>query len=505
MAREKFISNNDEVKSNTKMADRRKAIEKIYGGSDEGIRRLYNKASGSNVGNRFNEKTIKQIIDQVGTESINKKTIYDLSNFAYATDSTFAGIIDYLSNMFTWRYYYFPVQTRDTAKESEYKEIYNLMTEIVDGLSLEVTMPTLIAKLLREGSVYLYAVRNRPSKTISTVVLNSAYCKPIMMSQYGTGIFQFDLKYFDDLGFRGEELEEVLEYFPEELVGSYREYKQGGPQKIVLDGRSSTYLSTNEYGFPSHLSSLKSIFDYNQYRTNEVERNTAQLDKIITHKIPAYENRLLFELPEVQSLHKSMSKSIANNSKVRLMTTFGEVEIHDMQEASKVSNETLEKAQEAIYRTSGLNSSLFMGKTKESLDISLTKDQSTIWKYVQQLMNFYNLTINNLYNFRGYQIELTMLPATHYNQKEMMETYRRNGEYGIGRLEAIVASGTKQRHINHKSKLEEFLELDKVLKPLASSHTQSGKQQVTEEEVDTTSNTPVDDVVKDEPEKADDE
>lgn len=87
-------------------------------------------------------------------------------------------------------------------------------------------------------------------------------------------------------------------------------------------------------------------------------------------------------------------------------------------------------------------------------------------------MNFYNLTINNLYNFRGYQIELTMLPITHYNLKEMMENHRRNGEYGIGRLEAIVASGTKQRHIAHKSKLEKFLKLDDVLTPLASAHTQ---------------------------------
>ena len=68
-----------------------------------------------------------------------------------------------------------------------------------------------------------------------------------------------------------------------------------------------------------------------------------------------------------------------------------------------------------------------------------------------------------------------MLPITHYNLKEMMEIHRRNGEYGIGRLEAVVASGTKQKHVMHKSKLEDFLGLDEILKPLSSSHTQSGK------------------------------
>ena len=55
-----------------------------------------------------------------------------------------------------------------------------------------------------------------------------------------------------------------------------------------------------------------------------------------------------------------------------------------------------------------------------------------------------------------------------------MEIHRRNAEYGIGRLEAVVASGTKQKHISYKSKLEEFLKLSDILKPLASSHTQSG-------------------------------
>lgn len=70
-----------------------------------------------------------------------------------------------------------------------------------------------------------------------------------------------------------------------------------------------------------------------------------------------------------------------------------------------------------------------------------------------------------------------MLPITHYNLRDTMELYRRNAEYGIGRLESVVASGTKQKHIGPKSRLEEHLKLDEVLKPLASSHTQSQKEE----------------------------
>ena len=483
------------------MADRRKQIEEIYGGTDEGLRRLLGQASGSNMGQLFTEESLNRIIDQVGLEDIDRDDIANISNFAYSTDPNYAGIINYYADMFLWRYYYFPVQVRDSANESEYPEIYELMTEIVDGLAIEVTFPMILSKLEKEGVVYLYTQRNTPSKTISTIILNPKYCKPIMMSQYGTGIFQFDTQYFDDLGFRGEALDMILEFFPDELTSAYRDYKNGsGEREVLLDGRFSTFIQLNENSFPNKLSVLRSLFDYRKYRENEVERSSAQLDRVITHKIPSHDGVLLFELPEVKSLHRSMSKIITSNNtnkRTRLMTTFGDVTVHPMQPESSVQNQNLEKGHETVFRTAGINNSLFTGATKESLEISLTRDQSYVWRYIQQLINFYNLTINNLYNFRGYQIELTMLPITHYNAESVMEMYRRNAEYGIGRIESVVASGTKQKHIGSKSKLEEFLKLDEVLKPLKSSHTRSGNEpdptEGPEDDSDETGNDQVDD------------
>lgn len=469
------------------MADRRKQIDKLYDGSDDSLRRIFDKSYGAPVGNKYNEDYLIRLMRGVGTESLNREELNRISQYAYATDPVFASIIDYFSNMYLWRYYYVPVQMRKNAEENDYADIYKLMSEIVDGMSIETIFPMILSRLLTEGEVYLYTVRNRPSKTVSTLILNNEYCRPIMKSQYGTGIFQFSLKYFDDLVLYGSELEEVLTLFPQELVDAYKLYKDPNTKPnysydwITLDGRYSTYMSANEFGFPTLIATLKSLFDYEQYRKNEVERSTSQLDTIMTHKIPAYENRLLFELPEVKSLHKSMSKILGQNRRTKLITTFGDVQLHPVQEQNKFSNEAVKMGHEAIYRAAGINAGAFNGTVKDSIETSLKRDEASIWKYVQQLVNFYNLTINHLYSFRGYQIELTMLPITHYNIKDMMETHRRNAEYGIGRLEAVVASGTKQKHISYKSKLEEFLDLDNILKPLASSHTQSGKEALEEE------------------------
>lgn len=488
MAKEKFIKRekpaNNKFTSNLNMASRRKQIQEIYSGSDQGLRRIFDTASSSSATQRFNEAGLDRILNQVGLETLDREEVKMFSEHAYSTDPNYAALINYFRDMFLWRYYYFPVRIKENPS-GDYKEVYNLMTEVIDGLSIEVTFPAILTKLFKEGVVYLYTIKNTSSKTISTIILNADYCKQVFMTQFGTGVFQFDLQYFDDLGLTTTELEEVLDFFPKELTSAYVEYKNGsGEQLIILDGRYSTFITLNENGFPDKLAVLKSLFDYEKYRDNEVERSSAQLDRVITHKIPTYENQLLFELPEVQALHRGMSRIItANNTnkRTRLMTTFGEVQVHPMQAESSVQNDSIKKGHEAIFRSGGLNTELFTGDIKESLDISLKRDESYVWTYIQQLLNFYNLTINNLYNFKGFQLELTLLPITHYNHKELMEMYRRNAEYGIGKIESVVASGTKQRHIQPKSELEEFLKLDEILKPLESSHTRSGAIEEEEE------------------------
>ena len=210
----------EENKKIIEMADRRKAIEEMYSG-DQKLLRVFERARSAGLNSIFRRDNLERIISRVGSNSLNRKEVGNLANFAYATDPIYAGIIDYLSNMFLWRYYYFPIKIREEASDADFSSVYELMTQIIDGLSVETTFPHIMTKLFKEGAVYLYTVKDNKSKTISTLMLNPSYCKPILVSQYGTGVFQFDVKYFDDLGLRGEDLEQSLDFFPEELTSAY--------------------------------------------------------------------------------------------------------------------------------------------------------------------------------------------------------------------------------------------------------------------------------------------
>jgi hypothetical protein len=82
------------------MADRRKQIERLYDGSEESLRRIFDKAIGRKIGNRYNEDYLNRLLESVGSEAIDRDELIDLSNHAFATDPNFANIVNYLSNMF---------------------------------------------------------------------------------------------------------------------------------------------------------------------------------------------------------------------------------------------------------------------------------------------------------------------------------------------------------------------------------------------------------------------
>lgn len=88
------------TKNLDKMSDRRKQIERLYDGSDESLRRVFDRASGRAIGAQYDEAAVQRLIDSIGTSNLQIEDAVDLANFAYASEPNFSNIIDYLANMF---------------------------------------------------------------------------------------------------------------------------------------------------------------------------------------------------------------------------------------------------------------------------------------------------------------------------------------------------------------------------------------------------------------------
>lgn len=449
----------------------RGAIEEMYR-DDTTIRRNVNenKTASSTMGN-LTPDTLDSTYFNLG----NLEQVRQYSRDAYTFYPTYSTVLDTLSNMYYWRYVFYPRQVKEeTSVSNNFEEIYKQMSEVVDGLNLETTMPMLLTNLLINGSLFTTTVRRTGSKTLTTIILPYNYCRLTSITQYNTGVFQFDFSYFDSLGLNNTQLDAIFNYYPKDMRKMYDAYKSSPTANRwqKMNPKYSAGFVLNDNSFPTYLRSLSAILQYDMYRDNELTRNKQQLEKIIAHKMPTWEDKLVVEVPEMKALHKSMSKVLAKNNNTRMLTTFGDLQVLSIGEDQSKENKTLKNAYSAIFNVVGENDNLYIGNTKEGLDYSLRRQESIIWKHIQQFVSFFSIAINNQFNFKGYQCSLNMLPLTVYNFDKMMLQYKEGATLGVSKLEYMVGLGTKQIDIAAKGEIESYLKLDQ-LKPLSSSHTQS--------------------------------
>lgn len=94
--------------------------------------------------------------------------------------------------------------------------------------------------------------------------------------------------------------------------------------------------------------------------------------------MPHYEDKLIFEMDEVQTLHNSMKKIIDQGDKARLITTFGDIKVEKVSENDTSENQVLSKAFKAIFNNAGFNSGIFTGESVQALKDSLIRDRSFV-------------------------------------------------------------------------------------------------------------------------------
>lgn len=459
--------------------NRIKKLKQIYS-DDASVRRLHDQTANYRSGTYT---TSKQVRNALETAITNRSTVVETSRKLYATNPIYASVVDYISNMYMWRYKVIPhkvyskskAKNRKQTKDEDFALIYNLMLEVVDGLSIETKFPAMLSLLYVNGAVYFTTVCDEESITIDTILLPDNYCRKIGETQYGSNIIQFDFSYFQDLGVQGKELDEVLKSFPKEFQSCYRRYAADSNLRWqTLDPHFSSGLLLNEMSIPTYFYLMGGILDYEKYQDNELERSDNLLKYLVVHTMPHYEDNLIFEVDEVEAIHKSLKKIVDTGEKARLITTYGDVHVDRISESDTSENQVLSKAFASIFNNAGFNSSLFTGESVTAINLSLIRDKGKVWKHVQSLLNFYTIAINNWFEFKDYQADIDILSISPYTYNDDIVKYKDNATLGVGKLDYFIASGVKQKNIQDQLNLESFLKLDEIV-PMQTSYTQTAE------------------------------
>ena len=466
---------NTEQSKLTSFSLKRKALASSY----TSIKNVYNYFNSNRSANNTtidltnitNGSQIDEYFKNIGSK--NDRCIA-LSNALYESNRIYASILNYLSNMFYFRHLVVPrrVKTKKEVTQEDFRKYYDLMLEYVDGVNIETVFPELLLKLFKNGQIFITVAGHSSSKAVSTMILPNKYCKPTFQTQYGTMEFKFDFSFFSDLGLSDEDLEILLDRFPEEFKERYLVYKSGKSDYTrwqTLDPRFSACIQLNEAGFPSYLATFYDIIDYKTYKLNELDRNTNLLERLVVQEIDMEKTGL--DMTEVQELHDSMADIICSSPGTTLVTTVGTVSVEPLQEQVAEKNEILQSSYRNIFSNAGLNDAIFTGES--TIDVNLKRDLSYVWQFVQKLESFYNLALNNIKSFGPFQLSLKILDLSPYNESDKLNALHQSATLGVGVLDYVVAMGTRQVDLEATIELEEFLDLTSRLVPLQSSHTQS--------------------------------
>lgn len=413
----------------------------------------------------------------------NQKEIIQASNRLFSTNPIYAAVVNYLRNMFTWQYTVIPhrlytssrIKAKKELNEDKYRVTLSLMEEVVDGLGIETKFPSILGRMFVDGSVYFTTICDEDSVAIDTVVLPAKYCRKVGESQFGSAVIDFDFSFFDDQSLNAEDKAAFIKTFSKEFQRKYTQYKQGKAKNWqTLDARFSSCLTLNDVAVPTYFYMLSGLLDFEKYQDNELQRNENLLKYLVVHTMPHYEDKLIFEVDEVNAIHKSMKRVIETNDYARLVTTYGDVHVEQIGDSDSAADDTLENAYETVFKDAGLNSGLFTGSTDHALDLSVQRDKSMVWSFVQQLVNFYNIAINNWFDFGNFQADFEILEISTYSYNEDITNFKTNATLGVGKLRYVVASGIKQKNIQDTLYLETFLGLNN-LTPMQTSYTQTAE------------------------------
>ena len=411
----------------------------------------------------------------------NPEQIRLLSRGLYASNGSYAKMIHYIKNMFLIRYKTIPKMVDGSQEKTGFKEVYQEMINVTAGANLDTIVPFVIERIAVDGAVYISTFNDTSSNSTASIMLPPEFCRTVNMTQYATNQIEFDFSYFDDF----EEQIEADEagfwsIFPPEFKQLYENYLNNEKEDESsqsyewqpLDPTTSTSIQANDFGIPPLISSAIGISDYGKFSELELKKSEDALNFVITHEIPMFEGEPAFELPVIRGIQRAMEGAIDGRTQGKVLQTFGKTDILNLDTNTNANQNRMENAYKNIFNAGGLNSYLFASETVAGLTASIKADGGMIWNWIMQLQKFYNLALNNYFSFdNNTELSLQFLKVNVHTEKEDLERYINNAQFGIGKIDALVASGVNETTMMEQLALEQELNLVELLQPLSSSHT----------------------------------
>lgn len=422
---------------------------------------------------------IKEIIDSGSYEQITS-----LSEKYVATSGLYQRIITYFATFLTNDIFIAPKKiTNKTINQKKYLENYRKAAFFADTImNPKLNFPDILFKMLVYGAYYGLFVENGETEIVFKD-LPYKYCRTRFKTYKNVNVLEFDMAYFDSIT-NAESRKQALEEFPKDFVKAYNAYKKDINQRwFVVPPEYGVAFYYHDQTKPLFISMIPAIANLEEYRSLEKKLDKQELERILVQKIPIdKEGNFILSIPEAAELHRGVVNMLRNNQSTDVLTTFAEIDLLNISDKSKTDRDNLEKIERSVYTEAGVSRLLFASDSASAITQSITNDMSLVLGITEQFVNWLSYQTNLRYSENSkYYFEVSILPISHYNRKDMLDIYLKTAQYGYSKILVGIVSGIKQSSFIDLMELEnDILKLHDNMVPLQSSHT-SGGEDATEE------------------------
>lgn len=403
-----------------------------------------------------------------------EKQLRQLSNYFYNISPEYKRIIWYIALMPTYAYILEPTNLHEAKLDPvKSQKAFFKQAAMIEKMNIRHEMQNAMKIALREDTFFGYEYESKDSYFIRR--MDADYCR-ISHKYEGVWMYQFDFSFYDGT-------KDILENEPEEFQIKYQQYKNTKERWIELDVDKTVCFKVNEdiegYSIPPFSGMFEAIFDVDDYK--KLKKNKAEIDNflILTQRIPMDEknpelNKFLIDPAIARVYNDGLAAGVPTG--IGTITSPMKIEAIRL-EQSKTHSDTVSEAQRELYTSAGVSQFIFNSDKNSSVGLnkSIVSDEQISFSMLRQIERWLNRKLSKVSG--QYKHQVKFLDITVFNEGEVQKTLKEAAQTSMPSKFAYAASlGMSPLDFYNAAILENVvLDINSLLVPLQSSHTQSDK------------------------------
>ncbi len=399
-----------------------------------------------------------------------------ISNYLYNMCQEYKNLIKHYSKMLTFDNILLPDIVNPKVYEDKKKLLNSFYKNLqfIQDYNIKYKLGKVTDILVREDVYFAY--EKTDGENFVWHQLPSNYCRIKGMDKYECYKFEFDFSYFN-------KRDVDINNYPIEFRNKYNNYqirKANRWQEISIEnGICFKFDESVMFGLPHFAGLFDELFRLEDIKELNEINNKVDNFKLIHQKIPmktdsnAKPHEFLIDDKFATGFHNNVKSNVPDG--IGVATTPMELTPITLKRQDSHVEDIVSKELHNLMSGAGVSQILFNSDGAVGLNRNLENTSTYMFPLLRQYATFFKKRLK-MFNGKTYRWKIDFLYTTWYNQKDKIDQYLKNAQYGYNKFFVSASLGIDQGNMLGLTELENALDLTDKMKPLSSSHTQNGDE-----------------------------